>query len=191
MSDKEFKISLIVVVISFVVLMILAYDCKKQKIEDDTYHMTVQEEIAQNTLNDRITHLQPTLQIEVNHYSTVSDNDVEVELEYDELEYLAACVEAEAGTQGLMGKRIVVDVILNRVDDSRFPNGIIGVINAPGQFAVVHNGAINKVSITQETFDAIKMELEHRTDTEVLYFRNNHYGTGKPLYQINDHYFSK
>lgn len=192
MSDKEFKISLLVVVISFVAMITFAavQDYKKQKADEEP-KMTVQEEIAQNTLNDKVAHMQPTLHVEVNNYTSVSNNEVEVELEYDELEYLAACVEAEAGTQGLMGKRIVVDVILNRVDDSRFPNGIIGVINAPGQFEVVHNGAINKVSITQETFDAIKMELEHRTDTEVLYFRNSHYGTGKPLYQINDHYFSK
>jgi N-acetylmuramoyl-L-alanine amidase len=90
-----------------------------------------------------------------------------------------------------MGKRLVVDVILNRVDSDKFPNTITDVIDAPGQFAVVHNGAINRVSISQETFTAIEMELEHRTDTEVLYFRNSHYGTGKPLYQINDHYFSK
>ena len=193
MTDKEFKISLLVVVISFVVMVAFAaiHDYKKQK-ADEKPKMTVQEEIAQNTLNAKVQSMQPLVNIDVKyHVSNVSANEVDVELAYDELEYLAACVEAEAGTQGLLGKRIVVDVILNRVDDDRFPNTIIGVINSPGQFAVVHNGAINRVSISQETFTAIEMELEHRTDTEVLYFRNSHYGTGTPLYRINDHYFSK
>lgn len=192
MSNREFKISLLVAVISSIatITFVGIHDYKKQKADEEP-KMTVQEEIAQNTLNDKVAHMQPTLHVEVNNYTSVSNNEVEIELAYDELEYLAACVEAEAGTQGLMGKRIVVDVILNRVDDTRFPNSIIGVINAPNQFEVVHNGAINKVSISQETFDAIKMELEHRTDTEVIYFRNNHYGTGTPLYRINDHYFSK
>ena len=36
---------------------------------------------------------------------------------WDSLELLAICVEAEAGNQSLEGKRLVVDVILNRVDD--------------------------------------------------------------------------
>ena len=192
MSDKEFKISLLIVVISFIVMVTFTaiHDHKKQKAEEPK--MTVQEEIAQNTLNTKVQNAQPLVHIDVKYQvSNISDNEVEIELAYDDLEYLAACIEAEAGTQGLMGKRIVCDVILNRVDDSRFPNSIIGVINAPGQFQVVHNGAINKVSITQETFDAIEMELAHRTDTEVIYFRNGHYGTGAPLYRINDHYFSK
>ena len=37
---------------------------------------------------------------------SVSQNDAHIEM-------MAKCVEAEAGNQGLMGKRFVVDVILN------------------------------------------------------------------------------
>ena len=154
--------------------------------------MTVQEEIAQNTLNAKVAQMQPMVKIELTQQNNiVSSNEVEIELAYDELEYLAACVEAEAGTQGMMGKRLVVDVILNRVDSDKFPNTITDVINAQGQFQVVSNGSINKVDITQETFKAIELELKHRTDNEILYFRNKHYGTGKACYKVNEHYFSK
>ena len=155
---------------------------------DDT-HITVQEEIAQNTLNEKVKRMDPVVYIEVTQYPSISEN--EVEMRYDELEYLAACIEAEAGTQGLMGKRLVCDVILNRVDDDRFPNSITAVIDSPGQFSVVSNGSINTVSITKETFEAIELELEHRTDDEILYFRNGHYGYGTAAYRVNEHYFSK
>lgn len=197
MTDKEFKISLIIVVAGFLVLIILMaiHDYKKNKV-DNTEHITVQEEIAQNTLNDKISKREAKLEvklIEVNNPTVINNSkeDIELEIEYDELEYLGACVEAEAGTQGLMGKRLVVDVILNRVDSDKFPNTITDVIDAPGQFAVVSNGAINKVSISQETFKAIELELKHRTDSEILYFRADHYGDGKACYKVNNHYFSK
>lgn len=197
MTDKEFKISLIIVVAGFLVLIILMaiHDYKKNKV-DNTEHITVQEEIAQNTLNDKISKREAKLEvklIEVNNPTVINNSkeDIELEIEYDELEYLGACVEAEAGTQGLMGKRLVVDVILNRVDSDKFPNTITDVIDAPGQFAVVSNGSINKVDISQETFKAIELELKHRTDSEILYFRADHYGNGKACYKVNNHYFSK
>ncbi len=193
MSDKEFKIWLTIIVVSFVVMLAFGavHNYKKQKVEDGTDHMTVQEEIAKNTLEDKIRKMDPVIHIEVtqnNHI--VSSNEVAVELEYDELEYLAACVEAEAGTEGLIGKRLVVDVILNRIDSDNFPDTITDVINAPGQFEVVRNGSINKVDISQETFEAIEMELEHRTDDTIMYFRSGKYGTGTPAYKVNNHYFS-
>lgn len=43
--------------------------------------------------------------------------DIEEEEYWDGLELLAICVEAEAGNQGLQGKRLVADVILNRAED--------------------------------------------------------------------------
>lgn len=43
--------------------------------------------------------------------------DIEEEEYWDSLELLAICVEAEAGNQGLQGKRLVADVILNRAED--------------------------------------------------------------------------
>lgn len=188
MSKKEYLILVLIITVETVFWCWLATYPKNPEKEEPK--MTVQEEIAQNTLNAKIAAMQPMVKIEVQN-NIVSSNEVEIELEYDELEYLAACVEAEAGTQGMMGKRLVVDVILNRVDDSRFPDNITDVINAQGQFQVVSNGSINKVDITQETFEAIELELKHRTDSEILYFRNKHYGTGKPCYKVNEHYFSK
>ena len=108
----------------------------------------------------------------------------------DELLYLAKCVQAEAGNQDQLGKRLVVDVILNRVDSSRFPNTIEGVINQPHQFSVVSNGSINRQEPTEDTLEAVRLEIERRTDDDVLFFRTGHYHTFcEPAYHHGAHYF--
>ena len=117
---------------------------------------------------------------------------IEEELLYDELEYLAACVEAEAGNQGLLGKQYVTDVILNRVDSDKFPDTITEVINEPQQFSVVSDGRIDKVIPTEETYQAIQLELENRLDDTILFFRTERYHIGyTPCFKHEDHYFSK
>jgi N-acetylmuramoyl-L-alanine amidase len=121
-----------------------------------------------------------------------SEQDIAEEIYYDSLEYLACCVEAEAGNQGLMGKRLVCDVILNRVDSKDFPDNIFDVINQKNQFSVVSNGRIYEVSISDETFEACRLELEKRTDAEILYFTAGGYSAcGSPAYKYKEHYFSK
>lgn len=110
---------------------------------------------------------------------------------YDSLETLAICVEAEAGNQDLMGKRLVADVILNRVDSNKFPNDINSVIYQKNQFSSATDGGMNKVwEPSEETFKAVQMELDHRTDCNILYFtagKYNKYCT--PAYKHGDHYF--
>ena len=111
--------------------------------------------------------------------------------ETDEFDYLTRCVEAEAGNQDLKGKRLIAAVILNRVADERFPDTITDVINAPKQFAVVANGQINKVTADDETVAACQMEIEERTDTDIIYFNNSSKVGGKYCYKYGKHYFGK
>ena len=107
-----------------------------------------------------------------------------------EIEMLAKCVEAEATNQGLMGKMLVVDVILNRVDSEKFPNTIADVITAPKQFAVYSNGRMERVTPTDETYKAIKLEIMERTDSQILYFNAGGFSSWYvPAYQYGDHYF--
>lgn len=111
--------------------------------------------------------------------------------EYDNLELMAMCVEAEAGNQGLYGKQLVADVILNRVDDPDFPDTVEEVILQQNQFSVVLNGSIWEKVPTQETYDAIELELENRENTEILYFTSEGYICyGEPWKKIGDHWFS-
>lgn len=106
--------------------------------------------------------------------------------------YFAQCVMAEAGDQDEYGKRLVIDVILNRLDNTNFPNSINDIINEPYQFEVVSNGSINEVIPTEDIYTLIQEEMKNRTNDEVLYFRTEHYHTfGTQLFQHQDHYFSK
>ena len=117
---------------------------------------------------------------------------VEEEIHEDELQMLAILVMAEAGNQDLTGKRLVVDVVLNRVDDSRWPNTITEVINQPYQFSPMRNGAFEKAAetVTDECFEAVALELESRLDYDIHYFCAGGYGYGISAYKYGDHFFS-
>lgn len=117
-------------------------------------------------------------------------DDIDLETYYDSLEYLAQCVEAEAGNQGYKGKRLVARVIINRYKSRSFPNDYYSVINQPHQFEVVSNGMIWREP-TPETYKAVQDELAHCSDMRILFFTAGGYNpSGTPLYRYKQHYFS-
>ena len=120
-----------------------------------------------------------------------SVEDLEAELWCDSLEYLAMCVEAEAGNQSELGKRLVCDTVLNRFDSGKYET-LYDVINEENQYSVVSDGRIFEVIPAESTYRVVAEELENRTNTEVLYFRTKHYHEfGTPLFVEGAHYFSK
>lgn len=117
---------------------------------------------------------------------------IDEEMYFDSLEMLATCVEAEAANQGLEGKRLVVDVILNRVDSPEFPNSITEVITQPYHFSSYWDGAMDRVVPSEETFEAVRLELEHRSNKEILYFTAGEWPEyGVHWKKVGDHYFCK
>lgn len=107
-----------------------------------------------------------------------------------DVDLLARVAYAEAGNQGDMGMRMVIDCVLNQVDDPRFPDTIEGVLYAPGNFTTVSSGRIWMTPST-EAWEAAKAKLANRTDYNVLYFRTGGYHSfGTPLYKHGAHYFS-
>ena len=122
-------------------------------------------------------------------------DDLEAELWTESLEYLACCVEAEAGNQSELGKRLVCDTVLNRFDSGKYET-LYDVINEEHngvyQYSVVKDGRIFEVTPTEETYRIVAEEIDSHTNTEVLYFKTGHYHTfGTPLFKEDDHYFSK
>ena len=108
-----------------------------------------------------------------------------------EIDLLVRCVYAEAGNQPEEGIRAVVDVIRNRVNDTRFPDSIEGVITAQDQFAVYTFGSMWLVEVTQDKIDLVLDEW--MTDTPVLseeyiYFNGLPIGS-EPYIVIGGHYF--
>ena len=60
-----------------------------------------------------------------------------------DVQLLARAINGEARGEPYEGQVAVGAVILNRVNDSRFPNTIAGVIYQPGAFTAVADGQIN------------------------------------------------
>lgn len=110
----------------------------------------------------------------------------------DEVYLLAHLIEAEAGDQDLYGRRLVADVVLNRVDSPAWPNTIYDVIFQPYQFSVIFDGAFDRVAnrVTQTSLDAAIIEyFNPRIDYGIIYFGMEQYnGTG--FWKYGDHWFS-
>ncbi len=111
---------------------------------------------------------------------------------YDDIDLLCNMVEAEAGNQDLMGKRLVACVALNRVDNPNWPDTITGVITQPGQFASYADGGMQRFSVISDaTREAVRLELQQRSYPALYYFTADGYSAyGTPYFQYGDHYFS-
>lgn len=118
---------------------------------------------------------------------------LEPDISDEDLYNLALVCLAEAEGETELGKRLVIDVVLNRVDSSKFPNDISKVIYQKNQFSSMRDGGRkDRVTVDEKTLRLVKEELLQRTNYEVLYFRNKHYHNfGTPMFQEDHHYFSK
>lgn len=133
---------------------------------------------------------EPEITIEPLPYYELESNAKGENTKAEEIKLLAKVVYLEAGNQGEMGMRLVIDCVLNRVDNPRFSNTIRGVLYEKNQFTVVNR--CSGYTAREDICQLIIEEMANRTNSEVLYFRPNHYHTfGTPLFQYGSHYFSK
>lgn len=109
----------------------------------------------------------------------------------DELELLALVTMAEAEDESELGKRLVIDTVLNRVDSSHFPNTITDVIYQKHQFTSMWNGRYKKTYVDNYVRNLVLEELKDRTNSDVIFFRMGRYSDyGTPLFKEDGHYFS-
>lgn len=80
-----------------------------------------------------------------------------------EKEVLFRIVEAEAGGEDKIGKRLVADVVINRVKDKRFPDTVTDVVfdhrGGLYQFSPIMDGRFQKVKVSKETKEAVEEAL--------------------------------
>ena len=101
-------------------------------------------------------------------------------LKIEEYNVLLRIVEAEAGGEDITGKMLVANVIMNRVQNGRFPNTVTEVVyqknaNGKAQFSPTVNGRIDSVNVSQETVDAVERVLNGEDSSNgALYFRSVH-----------------
>lgn len=117
----------------------------------------------------------------------------------EDYECLVRIVYAEAGNQGLKGKILVANVIINRVKSSKYANDIQGVVFQPGQFSPTRKGgSYYYVTPDQETVNAVNQALSGVDYSQnALYFccktpKNSMFNTKLQfLYKYKNHYFYK
>ena len=118
------------------------------------------------------------------YYSTVSVSTADREL-------LARLVYLEARNQPVVGQRCVVEVVLNRMLDSRFPNTIHEVIYQKNQFSTA--SYIEKTTPTQAQYDVVDEVLNENypiLDPSTVYF-STFPQTKNIAARINEHYFCR
>lgn len=99
--------------------------------------------------------------------------------------YIARVVQAESGNQSDLGKKLVADTILNRMDSSDFPNNVKDVLEQDNQYAT-------GIMADEDTIRLVMAEYIDRTNSEVLHFRTGYYHKwAVDMFQVGEHYFSK
>ncbi len=101
----------------------------------------------------------------------------------EELDALYRIVEAEAGSEDEDGKLLVANVVLNRLEDERFPDTVEEVIfqeaNGSYQFSPVGSGRIQRVTVSDETVAAVQRALEGEDLSQgALFFASRRYADG-------------
>ncbi|MEH2957796.1 cell wall hydrolase [Candidatus Merdisoma sp. JLR.KK006] len=130
----------------------------------------------------------PTMDMAQEYVMTLEE--LEAEQYWDSMDLLALCVMAEAEGESELGKRLVIDAILNRVGHPDFPDNVIDVISAPNAFTSYSDGRIERVEPTWEIYRLIVEELMEQTNHEVLYFTAGDWPKyGTRLFQEGNHYF--
>lgn len=112
--------------------------------------------------------------------TSISANDREI---------IARLVYLEARNQPEVGQRCIVEVVLNRVLDKRFPNTVHDVIYQKNQFSTA--SYISRTTPTQEQYRVVDMVLKEKNpilDASTVYF-STFPQTKNITAIINDHYF--
>lgn len=90
-------------------------------------------------------------------------------------DYNALCkmVQAEAGGEGYVGKKLVANVILNRVRSNKWPMTVCAVVSQPGQFTPFENGRFRIAIPDSETINAVNDALDGENNAvNIIYFKS-------------------
>jgi len=92
---------------------------------------------------------------------------------HPDLLLLAKIIHAEAGYEPFDGQLAVGNVILNRVEDPRFPDTIKAVIYQRGQFTPAMNGSLERTEPNKSSIEAAEKVLNGENVVgDALYFNN-------------------
>lgn len=101
-------------------------------------------------------------------------------LSKEDYEVLLKIVESEAGGEDITGKMLVAGVVMNRVESNKFPDTVKEVVfqreNGVAQFSPISDGRYEKVTVSEETKEAVDKVLYGEDITKgALYFASRKY----------------
>lgn len=176
------------------VLLSFAISINTGYLWDSSYGInTYSTEVEQDSIVEEIPEAKPEEIVELIEVEPEPESisEPELPLTEDEIDLVALVTMAEAEGEPEDGKRLVIDVILNRLDSPRFPDTVKDVVYAKNQFEVMVNGRIERCYVRDDIRQLVIEELQSRTNHNIHYFRANHYhGFGIPVVQVGNHYFS-
>lgn len=105
---------------------------------------------------------------------------------YEE-ELLCRIAYAEAGNQGDYGMALIMAVIMNRVENPRFPNNVRDVIFAPSQFSTSHWFYEAPIEQIQPALDLLQSGAVD--DHGALFFCTTSFRSGTYLFSYGEHNF--
>lgn len=125
----------------------------------------------------------------VNEYTAIADSMTE-----SERVLLERIVAAESQTQGMEGRKAVVEVIFNRVLDDKFPDTVYGVLSQKGAFASWKYRNASWV-VPELGADAVaEVVRDGRTvlpDTGYVFFSRGKSRLATNFIKIQDHWFGR
>ncbi len=131
------------------------------------------------------------IQVPVN--STCTNRYAALDLSAYDLELLARIAWREARGEKSIGMRMVIEVVLNRVLSSQFPDTVYGVLYQPGQFSQGEGvPSLEEVVPTQAQYDAVSLVLSDTpiTDDDVYFFATMAL-TDNVFMRVGGHYFCR
>lgn len=148
---------------------------------------TLEECIQTSVVLDESRAVSPQRVVEVNVLE--SARCVLSEEDYD---ILLRIVESEAGGEDEEGKLLVANVILNRVENSKFPNTVKEVVfqeeKGVFQFSPVADGRLFSVTVSEETKEAVDRALWGEDISEgALYFASRKNASPERMKWFDEH----
>lgn len=116
-----------------------------------------------------------------------------IDITPEDIELLACLAWREARGEGLLGMRLVIEVVFNRVLSDKFPNTIYDVLYQPGQFAPSGVALeLNDIMPTEAQYEAVRLAITETPilEPDVVFFATT------PLYgeiflHVGGHYFTR
>jgi len=116
-----------------------------------------------------------------------------IDLSARDMELLACIAWREARGEKTLGMRLVVEVVLNRVLSSQFPDTVYGVLYQKGQFQQGEGVlGLDEITPTRAQYDAVTLALTETpiTDADVYFFATSAL-TDNVFMRVGNHYFCR